>query len=102
MALKHFFTSNKKRTFLLIGIIIMSLGIISTVIFTYFADPNNPYTVTETTLLTQDDVTLRATVFIPENKTGCGIGHSDSFFHIYCDPDDHQLSGYQDCTHEPC
>jgi pimeloyl-ACP methyl ester carboxylesterase len=79
MALNHFFTSNKKRTFLLIGIIIMSLGIISTVIFTYFADPNNPYNVTETTLLTQDDVSLRATVFIPENKTGCGIVNSHGF-----------------------
>ena len=79
MAVKNFFTSNKKRTILLIGLIIMTAGIIFTVKFTYFADPAHPYTITNTTLKTSDNVTLQAVIFIPETNNGYGIINSHGF-----------------------
>ncbi|NVM30642.1 MAG: alpha/beta fold hydrolase [Candidatus Helarchaeota archaeon] len=70
---------NKKRTILLIGLILMTAGIISTVIFTYFPDPAHPYTITNVTLTTEDKVNLQAVVFAPANNTRCAVINSHGF-----------------------
>ncbi|MHA1131642.1 MAG: alpha/beta hydrolase [Candidatus Helarchaeota archaeon] len=70
MSLKEFFLSNKKRTGVFISAIILFAGFIPLVIFTYFADPAHPYTITQTTLVTEDFVKLKAHVYTPRNMTG--------------------------------
>ena len=70
---------NKKRTILLIGLILMTAGIISTVIFTYFPDPAHPYTITNVTLTTEDKINLQAVVFTPANNTRCAVINSHGF-----------------------
>jgi len=64
---------------MLIGLIILASGIIPLIIFTFFADPAHPYTITETTLVTADGISLQAVIFTPTNKTGCGIVNSHGF-----------------------
>ncbi|NVM29941.1 MAG: alpha/beta fold hydrolase [Candidatus Helarchaeota archaeon] len=70
MSAKEFFTSNKKRTGLIICAIIIISGIIPLIIFTYFADPAHPYTITETTLTADDYTKIQAHIYTPKNMSG--------------------------------
>ncbi|TFG04615.1 MAG: alpha/beta fold hydrolase [Promethearchaeota archaeon] len=79
MAVKKIFTSSKKRTILFIGLIILTSGLIGTIIFTYYPDPAHPYNVTNVTLVTEDDVNLQAIIFTPANLTGCAVINSHGF-----------------------
>ena len=70
MALKEFFTSNKKRTGLLLSAIVILSGVIPLIIFTFFADPAHPYTITQATLITEDNTPIKAHIYTPQNMTG--------------------------------
>jgi len=70
MSIKQFLLSNKKRTGLIISIILILSGVIPLIIFTFFADPAHPYTISETTLITQDNTAIQADIYTPANMTG--------------------------------
>jgi pimeloyl-ACP methyl ester carboxylesterase len=74
MSLKHFLLSNKKRTGLIISAIIILSGVIPLIIFTFFADPAHPYTITETTLITEDYTEIQADIYTPANMSGMHPG----------------------------
>ncbi len=70
MSIKEFFTSNRKRTGVVLSAIVLLSGFIPLIIFTYFADPAHPYTITQTTLVTEDFVNIKADIYTPRNMTG--------------------------------
>ncbi len=70
MSVKDFFLSNKKRTGVIISTILLFAGLIPLIICTFFADPAHPYTITQTSLITEDYVELKAHIYTPENMTG--------------------------------
>jgi pimeloyl-ACP methyl ester carboxylesterase len=70
MSMKSFLLSNKKRTGLIISIILILSGIIPLIIFTFFADPAHPYTISQTTLVTEDYTNIKALIYTPKNMTG--------------------------------
>lgn len=70
MSIKRFFTSNRKRTGLILSIIILAIGVIPLVIFTYFSDPQHPYTITSTTLTSEDGTKIEAFIYTPLTASG--------------------------------
>jgi pimeloyl-ACP methyl ester carboxylesterase len=74
MSIKEFLLSNKKRTGLLISVIIILSGVIPLIVFTFFADPAHPYTITETTLITEDYTKIQADIYTPANMSGMHPG----------------------------
>jgi len=70
MSILDFFTSNKKRTGLLISAIVIIAGLIPLIILTFYADPAHPYSITELTLITEDNVDIQAHIYTPQNMTG--------------------------------
>ncbi|MHA1648571.1 MAG: alpha/beta hydrolase [Candidatus Helarchaeota archaeon] len=70
MPFPEFLTSNKKRTGLILSIIVIFSGAIPLIIFTFFADPAHPYTITEITLETEDFTKIKAHIYTPKNMTG--------------------------------
>jgi len=70
MCVIQFLLSNKKRTGLLISVILILSGVIPLIIFTFFADPAHPYTISETTLIAQDNTAIQAHIYTPNNMTG--------------------------------
>ncbi len=70
---------NKKLVILLIGVILIVTGVIGTIIFTFYPDPAHPYTVTNTTIVTDDGVSLQAVIFTPANNTQCAVINSHGF-----------------------
>jgi len=55
-------------------LIILISGLIPLVVFTFFADSAHPYTIIETSLLTEDRVELTAHIYIPQNMSGTHPG----------------------------
>lgn len=73
MKLKEILLSNKKRTIFLISIALIISGVIPLIIFTYFADLSNPYTIHEIALTSEDETKIQALVYTPEEKSEVGI-----------------------------
>jgi len=70
MSLKNFLVSNKKRTGILISIIILVIGVIPLIIFTYFADMEHPYSITPISLTAEDGIQIDANLYTPLTATG--------------------------------
>lgn len=70
MSIKTFLTSNKKRTGIIISLIILFSGIIPLVIFTYFADTDHPYTISPVNLTSEDGTEIDALLYNPLTATG--------------------------------
>ncbi|TFF88062.1 MAG: alpha/beta fold hydrolase [Promethearchaeota archaeon] len=71
MSIKGFLLSDKKRTGLIISIIFFVIGISFLYVFTFQADPSNPYTIKHITLLSEeDDTRISALVYTPKNTSG--------------------------------
>ena len=62
--------SNKKRTGLIISIVIFIIGIMPSFIFTYWADFNHPYTIQQKTLLAEDGIKIIANIYSPQENLG--------------------------------
>ncbi|MGV9197512.1 MAG: alpha/beta hydrolase [Promethearchaeia archaeon] len=69
--------SDKKRMALLIGLILFFSGLIPLIIFTFYADFNNPYTIKEIDLESQDGTALKALELSKnkENAPGIVVAH---------------------------
>ena len=71
--------SNRKITALLVGIIILLVGVVSTLSLTFYADTNNPYTIANQTLESEDGTLIQALVYTPvdtsSNCPGVVVGH---------------------------
>lgn len=70
MNLKNYIKSNKKKSVVLISLIIIGVGVIPLLIFTFWADLNNPYTIQEINLTSEDGTELTAWVYTPAGVTG--------------------------------
>ncbi|MHA1147982.1 MAG: alpha/beta hydrolase [Promethearchaeota archaeon] len=73
MKFKEIIVGNKKRTIFLIGVALIFSGIIPLIIFTYHADLNNPYTIKEITLSSEDGTKIQALIYTPEGESEAGI-----------------------------
>ena len=71
--------SNRKMKALLIGVIILVVGVVSTVSLTYFADPGNPYTIERHTLESGDGTLIQSLIYTPLDTSsdcpGIVVGH---------------------------
>jgi len=66
--LKEYLISNKKRSVLLISIMLIMGGVIPLMIFTFFPDPENPYTIKQITLESETDETkIQALLYTPHD-----------------------------------
>ena len=70
MSLKNFLKSNKKRTGVIISVILIVSGIIPLIIFTFYADPTNQYTISPKTLISADNTQIDTLVYTPKETTG--------------------------------
>ncbi|MHA1249228.1 MAG: alpha/beta hydrolase [Candidatus Helarchaeota archaeon] len=66
--LKSLFNT-KKKIALVIGLVLLVIGIIPLLIFTFWADPSHPYTITQIELTSADSTRLSALLYVPNNKT---------------------------------
>ncbi len=70
---------NKRAIALIIGIIILVVGVVSTFSLTYYADVENPYAITNETLVSDDGIHIQAIVYTPVdtsgNHPGVVVGH---------------------------
>lgn len=71
--------SNKKRSGLIISIAIIVIGVIPLIFLTFWADPEHPYTIEQTTLTSGDGTKIVALVYTPlqvsGNHPGVVVGH---------------------------
>ncbi|TFF85257.1 MAG: alpha/beta fold hydrolase [Promethearchaeota archaeon] len=75
MSIKSFLLSDKKRTGLILFAIIFVIGISFLYVFTFHADPANPYTINQITLYSEeDDTRISALVYKPQNTSGTHPG----------------------------
>ncbi|MHA1270928.1 MAG: alpha/beta hydrolase [Candidatus Helarchaeota archaeon] len=70
MTIKNYIFSEKRRFGLIISLVIIVIGIIPLLIFTFYADPVNPYTINQVTLVSGDSTEITALIYTPNNKTG--------------------------------
>ena len=79
MNILQFFKSDRKKKTLLVGVIILILGIISTFSFTYYADAEHPYTIVHSTLESGDGTLIDSLIYTPVNPSptcpGVVVGH---------------------------
>ncbi|MFX1286381.1 MAG: alpha/beta hydrolase [Promethearchaeota archaeon] len=61
--------SNKKRTGLIISILVLIIGIIPSFIFTFWADFYHPYTIQQKTLTAGDGVKIVANIYSPQGNS---------------------------------
>ncbi len=61
--------SHKKKSMLILGVLIFISGIIPLIIFTFFTDSNHPYTINTITLTSKDGTGLKALVLEPLQKS---------------------------------
>ncbi len=66
---------NKKRTALIISIVLLGVGVIPLIIFTFYADSNHPYSIKQISLTSEDGTMLQALVYKPkeEDKSHYGV-----------------------------
>ncbi len=71
--------SNRKAIALIIGIIVLAVGVVSTFSLTYSADAENPYTIANEILESDDGTLIQALVYTPVdtsgNHPGVVVGH---------------------------
>ena len=92
MSILDFFKSNKKRTGVIISAIIIVIGIIPLLMFTFYADPVNPYSITPMTLTSDDGTNIDVLVYTPNtiegNVPGVVVAHgycsSKQFMQLLC------------------
>lgn len=74
-----FFKSNKKRTAIIISLVLIILGVVPLIIFTFAADLKHPYSIKQIQLKSKDGTRLDALIFRPldDSKIDSGIviGH---------------------------
>ena len=70
-------TSDKKRLGLVISIAIILIGIIPQIIFIFYADPEKPYEIEATTLISEDGTRIEALIYKPRgiSHEGVVVGH---------------------------
>jgi dienelactone hydrolase len=71
--------SSRKMKALLIGVIILMIGVVSTVSLTFYADTEHPYTIVHQTLESGDGTLIQVLVYTPvdtsSNCPGVVVGH---------------------------
>jgi dienelactone hydrolase len=71
--------SSRKAKALLIGVIILALGVVSTFSLTFYADAEHPYTIMQHTLESGDGTLIQSIVYTPvdtsSNCPGVVVGH---------------------------
>ncbi len=70
MPLLSYLKANRKRAGVILSLICFAAGVIPLIIFTYFADPANPYTIVPATLTSSDGTEISALVYTPTSVTG--------------------------------
>jgi len=70
MSIKEFLKADKKRAGVIISIIILLIGVVPLIIFTFFADPAHPYTITQETLISEDGTEIQALIYTPLTASG--------------------------------
>jgi len=79
MDVLNYIKSNKKKSGLIFSLIIIVIGVIPLVILTFRADPNNPYTIEEISLTSEDGTKLQALILTPDsflpNDPGVVVAH---------------------------
>ena len=71
--------SSRKAVAMIVGIIVLAVGIVSTFSLTYYADADNPYTIANEVLESEDGTLIQALVYTPVdtsgNHPGVVVGH---------------------------
>ena len=79
MKIIEYLKSDKKRAGLIISILIIISGVIPLLIFTFYADVENPYTIEQKTLVSSDGTHIEAVVYTPKEVSkkhpGIVVGH---------------------------
>ncbi len=70
MSIIEFLKADKKRAGVIISIIILLIGVVPLIIFTFFADPAHPYTITQETLISEDGTEIQALIYTPLTASG--------------------------------
>lgn len=70
MSIIEFLKADKKRAGVIISIIILLIGVVPLIIFTFFADPAHPYTITQETLISEDGTEIQALIYAPLTASG--------------------------------
>ncbi|MHA2299142.1 MAG: alpha/beta hydrolase [Candidatus Hodarchaeales archaeon] len=70
MKLFYLIKSYKKRTGLIISLLMVFAGFFPAIVLTYWADPYNPYTIQQVTLESGDDTKLTSLVYTPLDVSG--------------------------------
>jgi len=65
MSIIEFLKADKKRAGVIISILILLIGVVPLIIFTFFADSAHPYTITQETLISEDGTKIQAFIYTP-------------------------------------
>ncbi|MHA1293492.1 MAG: alpha/beta hydrolase family protein [Promethearchaeota archaeon] len=65
---------NKKRTILLISILLIIIGVIPLIVLIFYAAPENPYIIKQKTFISEDGTEIKALIYLPEDVSDESIG----------------------------
>ncbi len=75
----QYLKSNHKRAGVICSLVILAAGVIPLILFTFFADPAHPYSITPVTLTSNDGTQIQAILYTPlsitGNHPGVVVGH---------------------------